>query len=282
MKLSSYLDEKLIFENLDGNSIEEVINVLVNKVAKVNKTVESYKNLIEDAILKREHKISTAIGKGIAIPHARVDEYNDVLVVIGKLKNPIDNKVEATHTMDKVDLVFVIIAGRTKNKTVLKQQEQSKEFLKKDSLLNSKQKDSLVKEFNSKNAEKKENYEDSGDIIIRGKSTEAKNFAYYLKKGEDTISSLKISGDATFEYKNFWNNFKIKGESSRLKNEKTIQNSNKSVKSLVQNNKETIKKKTENNKNVKEKDFTFSFWIFSFSCFVIIWILIWLWYKFKK
>lgn len=136
MKLSSYLDEKLIFENLDGNSIEEVINVLVNKVAKVNKTVESYKNLIEDAILKREHEISTAIGKGIAIPHARVDEYNDVLVVIGKLKNPIDNKVEATHTMDKVDLVFVIIAGRTKNKTVLKLMSsisrlaQKEEFLK--------------------------------------------------------------------------------------------------------------------------------------------------------
>ena len=59
-------------------------------------------------------------------------------------------------------------------------------------------------------------------MIIRGKSTEAKNFAYYLKKGEDTISSLKISGDATFEYKNFWNNFKIEGESSQLKNEKTI------------------------------------------------------------
>ena len=179
-------------------------------------------------------------------------------------------------------LIISFTACRTKNKTTLKLQEQSKESFFKNSLLSSKQKDSLVKEFNSKNAEKKENHEDSGDIIIRGKSTEAKNFAYYLKKGEDTISSLKISGDATFEYKNFWNNFKIKGESSRLKNEKTIQNSNKSVKSLVQNNKETIKKKTENNKNVKEKDFTFSFWIFSFSCFVIIWILIWLWYKFKK
>ena len=179
-------------------------------------------------------------------------------------------------------LLISFTACRTKNKTTLKQQEQSKEFLKKDSLLNSKQKDSLVKEFNSKNAEKKENYEDSGDIIIRGKSTEAKNFAYYLKKGEDTISSLKISGDATFEYKNFWNNFKIKEESSQLKNEKTIQNSNKSVEYLVQNNKKTTKKKIENNKNIKEKDFTFSFWIFSFSCFVIIWILIWLWYKFKK
>ena len=177
-------------------------------------------------------------------------------------------------------LLISFTACRAKNKTVLKQQEQNKEFLKKDSLLNSKQKDSLVKEFNSKNAEKKENYEDSGNIIIKGKSTEAKNFAYYLKKGEDTISSLKISGDATFEYKNFWSNFKIKQESSQLKNEKTIQNSNKSVKSSVQNNKETIKKKNENNKNVKEKDFTFSFWIF--SCFVIIWILIWLWYKFKK
>ena len=179
-------------------------------------------------------------------------------------------------------LLISFTSCRTKNKTVLKQQEQNKESFFKNSLLSSKQKDSLVKEFNSKNAEKKENYEDSGSIIIRGKSTEAKNFAYYLKKGEDTISSLKISGDATFEYKNFWKNFKIEEESSQLKNEKTIQNSDKKIVSSVKNNKKTIKKKTENNKNVKEKDFTFSFWIFSFSCFVIICVLIWLWYKFKK
>lgn len=179
-------------------------------------------------------------------------------------------------------LLISFTACRTKTKTVLKQQEQNKEFLKKDSFLNSKQKDSLVKEFNSKNAEKKENYEDSGNIIIKGKSTEARNFSYYLKKGKDTISSLKISGDAIFEYKNFWNNFKIKGESSRLKNEKTIQNSDKKIISSVKNNKKTIKEKIENNKNIEEKDFTFSFWIFSFSCFAIIWILIWLWYKFKK
>ena len=51
-------------------------------------------------------------------------------------------------------LLVSFTACRTKTKTVLKQQEQNKEFLKKDSLLNSKQKDSLVKEFNSKNAEK--------------------------------------------------------------------------------------------------------------------------------
>ena len=53
-------------------------------------------------------------------------------------------------------LIISFTACRTKNKTTLKLQEQSKESFFKNSLLSSKQKDSLVKEFNSKNAEKKE------------------------------------------------------------------------------------------------------------------------------
>lgn len=179
-------------------------------------------------------------------------------------------------------LLISFSSCRTKNKEVLKQQEQQKEFIKKDSLLNIKQRDSLVNETNSKSQEKKENFQDSGDIIIKGISTEQKNFTYYLKKGQDTLSSLEISGNATFEYRNFWNNFKIEQKKEELTNQKTIQKSDKDVNFSSKKNKKTEVQKKEINKNVKEKDFTFSFWIFSFSCFVISGILIWLYYKFKK
>ena len=120
MKLSSYLNEKFIFENVEGNTIEEVIHSVVAKVSNCDKVINSCKNIVEDAVIKREHEIPTAIGKGIAIPHARIDEYNDVSVIIAKLKNSIEDEIAALHTIDKVDLIFMIVAGRTKNKTVLK------------------------------------------------------------------------------------------------------------------------------------------------------------------
>lgn len=120
MKLSSFLDEKFILQEVEGDNIDEIIHSIVMEVSGCDKTVNSCKVVVENALIKREHEIPTAIGNGIAIPHARIDEYNDVSVIIAKLKNPIDDEIAALHTMDKVDLIFMIIAGKTKNKKVLK------------------------------------------------------------------------------------------------------------------------------------------------------------------
>ena len=120
MKLSSYLDEKFIFENVDGENLDQVIKNVVKELSKCDKVINRNKEMVEEALLKREHEISTAIGNGIAIPHARICEYDDVSVVIAKLAKPIDAEISALHSNDKVDLIFMIIAGKTKNKRVLK------------------------------------------------------------------------------------------------------------------------------------------------------------------
>ena len=120
MKLSSYLDEKFIFEDVDGENLDQVIKNVVKELSKCDKLINRNKEMVEEALLKREHEISTAIGNGIAIPHARICEYDDVSVVIAKLAKPIDAEISALHSNDKVDLIFMIIAGKTKNKRVLK------------------------------------------------------------------------------------------------------------------------------------------------------------------
>lgn len=120
MKLSSYLDEKFIFEDVEGENLDQVIKNIVKELSECDKVINRSKETIEEALLKREHEISTAIGNGIAIPHARICEYNDVSVVIAKLSKPIDAEISALHTNDKVNLIFMIIAGKTKNKRVLK------------------------------------------------------------------------------------------------------------------------------------------------------------------
>ena len=120
MKLSSYLDEKFIFEDVDGENLDQVIKNVVKELSKCDKLINRNKEMVEEALLKSEHEISTAIGNGIAIPHARICEYDDVSVVIAKLAKPIDAEISALHSNDKVDLIFMIIAGKTKNKRVLK------------------------------------------------------------------------------------------------------------------------------------------------------------------
>lgn len=137
MKLSSYLDEKFIFEDVEGENLDQVIKNIVKELSECDKVINRSRDIIEEALLKREHEISTAIGNGIAIPHARICEYNDVSVVIAKLSKPIDAEISALHTNDKVNLVFMIIAGKTKNKRVLKLMSsisilaQNNEFLEK-------------------------------------------------------------------------------------------------------------------------------------------------------
>ncbi len=137
MKLSSYLNEKFILDNVEGKNIEETIHNIVYEIGGLDKNINSRVSCIEKGLIKREKEISTAIGMGIAIPHARVEDYDDVTVVIAKLANPIDIQVEASHSTDRVDLIFMIIAGKTKNRRILKLMAsisklvQSKDFLKK-------------------------------------------------------------------------------------------------------------------------------------------------------
>ena len=44
---------------------------------------------LETEILKREELMSTAIGRGIAIPHARLSSVTDLVMAVGICKNPI-------------------------------------------------------------------------------------------------------------------------------------------------------------------------------------------------
>lgn len=153
MRLSTYLDEKFVFFDVNGRDKDEVICNIIDRLASLDKNISSSRENMKEAMLKREHEISTCIGNGILVPHARVEDYDDVAVVVAKLENPIVTEIAAIHQEDKVDLIFMIIAGKTKNKIILKLMSgvsrlaQNKEFLAK--LRDAKKQDvlKLVKEY---------------------------------------------------------------------------------------------------------------------------------------
>ncbi|WP_319371347.1 PTS sugar transporter subunit IIA [uncultured Ilyobacter sp.] len=120
MKLSSYLDPKLIFTDLEVETKEDAIKLLIEKAAQEDKKIASMKNKITKGVLDRENEISTAMGQGIAIPHARIEGLDDFIIIIGLLKNPVKCQVAALHKEDDVKMVILLVSEVLRNKRMLK------------------------------------------------------------------------------------------------------------------------------------------------------------------
>ncbi|MEG0747755.1 MAG: CBS domain-containing protein [Cetobacterium sp.] len=119
MKLSSYLSEDKIIPNLKGDSFEELVSNLVDEISKVNKQVKIERSIMKKAIMKREEEASTYIGCGIAIPHARLEYFDDIVVAIGFPEKPVFMKALGDKT-EEVKIIILILADVLKNKNILK------------------------------------------------------------------------------------------------------------------------------------------------------------------
>ncbi len=136
MKFSSYFDKDFIFLNVEGSSKKEVIENMIEKIAYKDKVIKERKEEVEKAVLKREMEISTAIGKGIGIPHGRIANYNDIIIAVGLLATPFKIEIEGSKQEDTLEVVFLIISDALKNKTILKLMGSiSKIAMKKEELL---------------------------------------------------------------------------------------------------------------------------------------------------
>ncbi len=104
MLITDYLKEECIDISLKGANKEEVIKKLLDLILKSDPEINR-EEALED-LFAREKLESTAIGNGVAIPHARVEKGLGIKVAFGLLKDdldfdPIDNK--------PVELVFLIL-----------------------------------------------------------------------------------------------------------------------------------------------------------------------------
>jgi len=74
------IENRPVVSFLDVKSREEAIKTLVSKL-----DIDHSK--VFDAVMQRERVVSTGIGIGIAIPHAKIEEIDDFYVAIGIIKN---------------------------------------------------------------------------------------------------------------------------------------------------------------------------------------------------
>ena len=94
--------------NFDGTSKKQVLEEL-SKLAETKLGINSRK-LLEN-LTKREKLGSTAVGNGIAIPHANVTDIDKPYLFVSTLANGLD--FNSTDDMP-VDIVFLLIAPDNK------------------------------------------------------------------------------------------------------------------------------------------------------------------------
>lgn len=87
MKISNYLNKNLIFF-LDAPNKEKALKELIEASVEAAKLPDGDK--FYKAISEREKIVSTGIGMGVAIPHAKLASYHEFFLSIGILSRGID------------------------------------------------------------------------------------------------------------------------------------------------------------------------------------------------
>lgn len=104
MDIADYLDERLIVF-LDVETRDEAIQSLIQKIPSTRAFPNQEAFL--SAVLQREQIVSTGIGMGVAIPHAKLASLNDFFIVIGIQRK----KGIEWNALDKAPVRLIFLIG---------------------------------------------------------------------------------------------------------------------------------------------------------------------------
>jgi fructose-specific phosphotransferase system IIA component len=105
MKITDYLKENCIITNLKSRDKEGVLRELI-KLFEKNGYIKDGEKVLE-TVLEREKLGSTGIGQGIAIPHAKTEQINDILCAVGISQNGVDfDSLDG----EPVFIIFLVLA----------------------------------------------------------------------------------------------------------------------------------------------------------------------------
>jgi fructose-specific phosphotransferase system IIA component len=104
MRISDILTENLVVNGLEGNSKDDILEAMIDLVAKSPRVLDREK--VHTAIFERENIMSTGVGNGFAIPHGKTDAVSDIVAAFAVTAKPIDY-----DSLDEkpVRLVFLLV-----------------------------------------------------------------------------------------------------------------------------------------------------------------------------
>lgn len=104
MALSDLLSQKAVVLNLHARCKRDALAMLAERAGAVTGADAAS---IREALMDREKLGSTGVGRGVAIPHGKVEGLSAITGLLAKLDAPID--FEAVDDQP-VDLIFVLLA----------------------------------------------------------------------------------------------------------------------------------------------------------------------------
>ncbi len=105
MKLMDFIVKDAIVVNLQGTEKKDVLEEMVEALVK-SKKISSQEKVVK-ILLDREELGSTGIGQGIAIPHGKTNEVDNVVIAFGSSKQGIEFE---SLDGELVYLVFLLLA----------------------------------------------------------------------------------------------------------------------------------------------------------------------------
>ncbi len=104
MNISDIISENTIAIGLEANTKSELLDKMMDIISESSSIIN--KEEAKKEILIRESIMSTGIGKGIALPHAKTNAVSDSIGAFAVLKNPVD-----FDSLDSkpVDIVFLLL-----------------------------------------------------------------------------------------------------------------------------------------------------------------------------
>ena len=104
MKLVDFVCFEAIIPELKAKDRDGVIAELISALDKAGRLEKAKCRDIIKAVIKRETEASTGVGKGIAVPHVKYHEIEDVVAAVGQSSTGID-----FSSLDKQPVYSVIL-----------------------------------------------------------------------------------------------------------------------------------------------------------------------------
>jgi PTS system nitrogen regulatory IIA component len=104
MKVADYLDARLI-AFLDVGTRDDAIDQLIDLLSDEGKLPD--RKQFRSAILHREQLVSTGIGMGVALPHAKLSQLDDFFIAIGIQRK----KGIEWNALDKAPVRLIFLIG---------------------------------------------------------------------------------------------------------------------------------------------------------------------------
>jgi PTS system nitrogen regulatory IIA component len=90
MKIMEFLVPEAISTDIKSTKKEDILKELVDVLINSGALEKNHRNKLVEALLARESLGSTAIGQGIAIPHAKSDVVKSLVAAFGLSKKGVD------------------------------------------------------------------------------------------------------------------------------------------------------------------------------------------------